>query len=64
MIRENQDYLYDYVFHYNPDTGLWALIPRDEFDLYWAGEGQFVMATHLNDLYEHLAILHDINKQN
>jgi len=27
--------LYDYIFHYNPFTKLWAAIPRDKYNQYW-----------------------------
>lgn len=27
--------LYDYLFHYNPHTKIWAAIPRDKYLDYW-----------------------------
>jgi len=27
--------LYDYIFHYNHFTKLWAAIPRDRYNDYW-----------------------------
>lgn len=30
-----KDYLYDWVFHYNPYTKNWAAIPRDLYTQYW-----------------------------
>lgn len=29
------DGLYDYIFHYNHFTNLWAAIPRDKYNEYW-----------------------------
>ena len=31
----HKDYLYGWVFHFNPYTKKWAAIPRDLYNLYW-----------------------------
>jgi len=30
-----KEYLYDWVFHYNPYSNQWAAIPRDLYNQYW-----------------------------
>jgi hypothetical protein len=32
--------LFNYYFHYNGHTGLWAAIPRDFVREYWNGDSQ------------------------
>lgn len=32
------DQLYNWVFHYNHYTKMWAAIPRERYNDYWAGD--------------------------
>ena len=31
----DHDYLFDWVFHYNPYQKIWAAIPREKYTEYW-----------------------------
>lgn len=33
--NETQNYLYNWVFHFNSFTGVWVAIPRDLYNQYW-----------------------------
>lgn len=32
---EEKNYLYDWVFHFNPYTKQWAAVPRETYSEYW-----------------------------
>jgi hypothetical protein len=34
-VKNEQDYLHDWVFHYNSINEQWAAIPRDKYAEYW-----------------------------
>lgn len=34
-VESTNDYLHDWVFHFNPYRNLWTAIPRDLYNKYW-----------------------------
>jgi hypothetical protein len=52
--RNNMEELYDYVFHYNPYTGIWNAIPREDYTEYWNNSSlsSVIKSKNLNTLIE------------
>jgi hypothetical protein len=51
---KNNDYLNDWVFHFNPYTEMWAAIPKDHYQDYWNdyAHADILRSTHLNTLID------------
>ena len=52
--KHEQDYLNDWVFHFNPYANQWAAIPRDKYKEYWNNfkHHAVLRSKHLNTLID------------
>lgn len=64
-LEATDQYMHDWVFHFNPYTKLWCAIPRDLYNKYW-DDSQLEGVLRSKDIATLLYLLHrgkgDINE--
>jgi hypothetical protein len=51
---DDQSYLYDWVFHYNPYSEMWAAVPREIYNEYFQNynHSSIIRSSNINTLTE------------